>query len=567
MNRRSFLRGVAGITAASALFSKKVFSSAPAPASAPGFRLVDVTAHAGIQFRHNSGAYGGKLLPETLGAGCAFLDYDNDGWQDILLVNGADWPGHKRERSTLRLYRNNRNGTFSDVTRAAGLEVEMYGMGVAVGDYNNDGFPDLLITCVGQNHLFRNTGKGTFVDVTKSSGLAGRQAFSTSALWFDFDRDGLLDLFVCNYVKWSPEHDVFCSLDGKHKSYCTPEAYLGETCWLFHNRGNGTFEDVTANSGIFDSSSKSLGVAMLDQDQNGWPDLLVANDTQPNKLYRNQRNGTFKDVAVEAGIAFSAEGKARAGMGVDVADFDNSGMPGVAITNFDNEMTGVYRASANGNYTDVATQSGVGLASKDKLGFGCVFLDADLDGSLDLAVVNGHIDDTARNVRNVGYAQPPQLFLNNGKGMFRDVASEVGEGFSQPKVGRGLAFGDFDRDGDLDLLMTTNHGPAYLYRNDQVVGNRSIRIRLIGTKSNRDGIGAFVRVFHGGSSQSRLVRGGSSYLSHSELPLTFGLGKRDAVERLVIQWPSGRSEEYKNLAAGRAYECTESKGITPLSRF
>ena len=262
---------------------------------------------------------------KRLGSGCAFLDYDGDGWQDILLINGMDWPGHKRQRSTLRLYRNNRNGTFTDVTRRAGLDVEMYGMGVAVGDYNNDGFPDILITCVGQNRLFNNTGKGTFVDVTKASGLGGREGFSTSALWFDYDRDGLLDLFVCNYVKWSPEHDVFCSLDGKHKSYCTPEAYRGETCWLFRNRGNGTFEDVTASSGIFDSSSKSLGVAMLDYDRDGWPDLLVANDTQPNKLYRNNRNGTFKDVAVEAGIAFSAEGKARAGMGVDAADFDNSG--------------------------------------------------------------------------------------------------------------------------------------------------------------------------------------------------------------------------------------------------
>jgi len=238
--------------------------------SNPGFHFSNATTAAGIQFQHNSGAYGGKLLPETLGSGCAFLDYDRDGWQDILLVNGMDWPGHQRQRSTLKLYRNNRNGTFSDVTKASGLDVEMYGMGVATGDYNNDGFPGIFISCVGQSRLFRNTGKGTFVDVTKASGLLGRQGFSTSALWFDYDRDGLLDLFVCNYVRWSPEHDVFCSLDGTHKSYCTPEAYRGDTCWLFHNRGDGTFEDVTASSGIFDSSSKSLGVAMLDYDQDGW---------------------------------------------------------------------------------------------------------------------------------------------------------------------------------------------------------------------------------------------------------------------------------------------------------
>jgi enediyne biosynthesis protein E4 len=542
--------------------------AALAPAANLGFTLTDVTSAAGLEFHHNSGAYGGKLLPETLGSGCAFLDYDADGWQDILLINGMDWPGHQRQRSTLKLYRNNRNGTFTDVTRPAGLEVEMYGMGVAVGDYNNDGFPDLLITCVGQNRLFRNTGKGTFVDVTQKSGLGKRQALSTSALWFDYDRDGLLDLFVCNYVRWSTEHDVFCSLDGKHKSYCTPEAYRGETCWLFHNRGDGTFEDVTAHSGIFDSSSKALGVAMLDFDRDGWPDLLVANDTQPNKLYRNQHNGTFRDVGMEAGIALSTEGKARAGMGVDVGDFLNSGMPGLAVTNFDNEMIGLYRESKPGSYEDVSLQSGIGPASKNSLGFGCVFLDVNLDGWLDLAVANGHIDETVRNIRgNVGYAQPPQLFLNNGKGVFRDVASDAGAKFAQAKVGRGVACGDFDRDGDTDLLITTNNGPAYLYRNDQNSGNRSVRFRLVGTKSNRDAIGAEVRIEAGGLAQSRLVKSGSSYLSQSELPVTFGVGKRDSIDRVVILWPSGRSEEFKSLASGKGYECVEGKGISAKNGF
>jgi hypothetical protein len=567
VNRRSFLRGAASLAAASNLPLLRALGPALAPTPSAGFRLVDVTASAGIQFQHNSGAFGGKFLPETLGSGCAFLDYDRDGWQDILLINGMDWPGHRQRRSTLRLYHNNGNGTFSDVTSRAGLDLEMYGMGVAVGDYDNDGFPDILVTCVGQNRLLHNTGKGTFVDVTNASGLGKRLAFSTSALWFDYDRDGLLDLFVCNYVKWSPEHDVFCSLDGKHKSYCTPEAYRGETCWLFHNRGNGTFEDVTASSGIFDSSSKSLGVAMLDEGRSGWPDLLVANDTQPNKLYRNQHNGTFKDAAVEVGLAFSSEGKARAGMGVDIADFTNSGHSGVAITNFDNEMTGLYEFAGK-TYEDIAAQAGVGLASRNSLGFGCVFLDANLDGWLDLAVVNGHIDETVRNIRgNVGYAQPPQLFLNHDKGKFRDVTAEVGGGFDQPKVGRGLAHADFDRDGDLDLLLTTNNGPAYLYRNDQLAGSRSIRFRLVGTKSNRDGIGAIISVISSGLSQSRMVKSGSSYLSQSELPLTFGLEKRDRVERAVITWPSGRTEEFKNLAAGRCYECTEGKGIAPQDGY
>jgi len=556
VKRRDFVKRAIGAGIVSRI------PASPFPNDVPGFRLVDVTAAAGLKFQHNSGAYGGKLLPETLGSGCAFLDYDADGWQDILLVNAMDWPGHKRQRTTLKLYRNNRNGTFADVTKSAGLDVEIYGLGVAVGDYNNDGFPDIFISCVGQSHLFRNTGKGNFVDETKASGLLGRQGLSTSAIWIDYDRDGLLDLFVCNYVHWSADHDVFCSLDGKNKSYCTPEAYRGDTCWLFHNRGDGTFEDVTAKSGIFDSSSKSLGVAMLDYDQDGWPDLLVANDTQPNKLYRNQRNGKFKDVAVEAGLAFSNEGKARAGMGVDVADFDNSGKSGIVITNFDNEMIGLYRASAKG-YDDIAMQTGLGNASRNTLGFGCVFFDADLDGLLDIAIANGHIDETVRNIRgNVGYAQPAQLFQNLGKGKFRDVAAEVGGGFDQPKVGRGLAVGDFDRDGDLDLLLTTNHGPAYLYRNDRVNSNRSIRFRLVGTKSNRDAIGATVRIFNQGEVQTRIVRSGSSYLSQSELPVTFGVGKEDQIDRVIIDWPSGATQEHAKVVSGKSYEVTENKGIT-----
>jgi len=560
VKRRSFLESGTAL----ALGSLFPLHALAANASGdPLFQLKDVTSQAGIDFRHNSGAYGGKFLPETLGSGCAFLDYDSDGYPDILLVNSMDWPDHKRTRSTLKLYKNNRNGTFSDVTRAAGLDIELYGMGAAVGDYNNDGFPDILITCVGQNRLFLNTGKGAFRDVTKSSGLGNRMAFSTSALWFDYDRDGHLDLFVCNYVNWSPEHDVFCSLDGKNKSYCTPEAYRGETCWLFHNRGDGTFEDVTAASAIFDTSSKSLGVAMLDFDQDGWPDLFVANDTQPNKLYRNLRNGKFKDAAVEAGLAFSADGKARAGMGVDVGDFENSGRPGIAITNFDNEMVGLYRSPSAGQFDDVSLAAGVGGPSKATLGFGCGFADLDLDGRLDLVIANGHIDDTVRNIRgNVGYAQPPHLFLNLGNGKFQDVVNTNGGDFAAPRVGRGLAFADFDRDGDVDLLLTTNNGPAYLFRNDLHSGNRALRLHLTGSKSNRDAIGAVVRIYHGGETQMRTIRGGSSYLSQSELPLTFGVGKSDRVDRLAVEWPSGTTQEFKNVSTGNAYELHENEALT-----
>jgi hypothetical protein len=549
VNRRTFLLGALPLAAS------------PGPAAAPGFHLTDVTASAGIDFRHNSGAFGAKYLPETMGPGCAFLDYDGDGWLDILLVNGMDWQGHKRQRSTMRLYRNNRDGTFTDVTERAGLAVEIYGMGVAVADYNNDGFPDILITAVGQNRLFQNNGRGRFIDVTEKAGLGGRNAFSTSALWFDFDRDGLLDLLVCNYVRWAPARDVFCSVDGRRKAYCTPEAYRGETCWLFRNRGNGTFEDVTAKSGIFDTTSKSLGAALLDYDGDGWPDLFIANDTQPNKLYHNLRDGTFEDAAVHAGVAFSEDGKARAGMGVDVGDFDNSGVTSIAVTNFDNEMMALFRPLRPGVFADIAMKAGIGQPSRNSLGFGCAFFDVNLDGYLDLLAVNGHIDETARHLHtNLGYAQPPNLFVNDGKGSFRDVAGAAGAEFARPKVARGLALGDFDRDGDVDILITTNQGPAFLFRNDVAPGRRSLRLRLVGTKSNRDAVGAVVRVSTPDGTQSRMVRTGSSYLSQSELALTFGLGPRDAATRVEIEWPSARTQEFKNVRAGQ-YECIEGAGL------
>jgi hypothetical protein len=531
----------------------------------PGIRLVDITAKAGISFKHNNGAFGGKYLPETLGSGVAVLDYDKDGWQDILLVNGADWPGHRSGKaSTMALYRNNHDGTFADVTHRAGLDVEMYGMGAAVGDFNNDGFPDVYITAVGQSRFFQNNGHGGFTDITERSRLGGHNGFSTSALWFDYDRDGKLDLFVANYVRWSEAQDVFCSLDGSHKSYCTPEAYRGATSWLFHNKGDGTFEDVTAKSGIFDSTSKSLGVAMLDYDLDGWPDLFVANDTQPNKLYRNNHNGTFKDLAIEAGVAFSDDGKARAGMGVDVADYENSGFPGIAVTNFDDEMIGLYRGSRKGLFSDRAPQSEVGRVSRHSLGFACFFFDVNLDGLLDLLVVNGHIDDTVRNIRpDVTYEQAPWLFVNAGGGEFHDGTAAAGTAFAQPKVGRGAAFGDFDNDGDLDLIITTNHGPARLYRNDTAGAaspRHSIRFELVGTRSNRDAIGSLIRLYYAGRYSSLTVKTGSSYLSQSELPVTFGLGNRDIVDRATIEWPSGAKETLSNLKAGR-YKVVEGQGI------
>ncbi len=543
--------------------------AAALPAAEVPVRFNDVTAAAGIRFEHNNGAFGDKYLPETMGSGCAFFDYNNDGWADILLVQGTDWPARKgKRRTTMRLYRNDGDKTFTDVTRQAGLDIEMYGMGVAAGDYNNDGFQDLYITAVGQSRLFQNTGKGTFVDVTDKAGLGDRDAFSSSALWFDYNRDGLLDLFVSNYVKWSEKTDVFCTVDGKQKAYCTPEAYRGATCWLFRNKGDGTFEDVTATSGVFDSTSKGLGVAMLDYDLDGWPDVFVANDTEPNKLYHNLRDGHFEDVALRTGVAFSTDGKARGGMGVDAADYNNSGIPALVVANFDNEMLGFYTATKRGMYTDQAPQTEIGRRSRLSLGFGTFFFDADNDGLLDLFVANGHIDDEYSARKNVQYAQPPHLFMNQGGTGFVDIAGRIGGVFAQPKVGRGAAYADYDRDGDLDILMTTNRGPAYLFHNEQPTRNKSLRLRLIGKKSNRDAIGATVRLYvDGKEGGSRMVKSGSSYQSQSELVLTFGLGQRDRAERIVINWPGGLSEEYKDVRAGQLYECTEGGGIRGTGRY
>ncbi len=535
-----------------------------ATTSAVTFR--DVTQQSGIHFTHNNGAFGKKFLPETLGPGVAFIDYDNDGWPDIFLVNGMDWPGHAQKHTTPKLYHNNHDGTFTDVTHKAGLDVEMYGMGAAVGDYDNDGFDDLFVTALGQSRLFHNNRNGTFTDVNQKAGFTGPHELSTSAAWVDYDKDGRLDLVVGNYVQWTQESDLYCTLDGKNKSYCTPESYKGTAARLWRNRGDGTFEDVTQKAGLGEPTSKTMGIAVLDYDNDGWPDLLFSNDTQPNKLYRNNGNGTFSEKGVIAGVAFSEDGVARAGMGVDAADYDHSGYPSVMITNFSNQMLSLYHNEGKGLFVDEAPQSAIGRATLLTLGFGCFFFDYDLDGWPDIFIANGHIDPEIQKVQtNVKYAMPPHLFRNLGKGKFEEVTSAMGSAFIVPRVGRGAAYADINNDGRLDLLLATNGGPVYLFRNEAEAGaaaSRSLRIKLVGTKSNRDGIGAIVRATSGGDKQTQMLRSGSSYLSSSELVLTFGLGQHEKADSIEIRWASGQVDHLSSVAAGQTVSVTEGKGQT-----
>jgi hypothetical protein len=537
-------------------------SAGQSPAKPAGLHFTDVTAAAGIRFRHNSGAAGKKYLPETMGSGAAFLDADDDGWQDVLLVQSMDWPGSKKSKSVMALYRNNRNGTFTDVTASAGLAHELYGLGAAAADYDNDGDTDIYITALGPNRLFRNAGAGRFEDVTARAGV-GDPGFSASAAWFDYDRDGRLDLFVTNYVEWSIETDQFCTLDGKTKSYCTPESYKGQSPTLYRNQGNGTFENVTKKAGIYDSANKMLGVALIDYDGDDRLDLFGANDTQPNRLYQNKGNGTFTDVAVAAGVAFSDAGVARAGMGVDAADYDGSGRESVVIGNFANEMMALYHNEGSGLFIDEAPASTIGRASLPRLTFATFFFDVDLDGRLDIFAANGHVaDDIAKVQPTVSHAQPPHLFRNLGSKKFEELSARVGTAFSTPVVGRGAAYGDFDGDGDLDLLLTANNGAARLLRNDGG-GNQKLRVELSGSTSNRDAIGAKVRLIRdGGPTPWRMVKTGSSYLSQSELPVTFGLGPGAKISGIEIAWPTGRIERLPGVAAGSAVTILEGKGIT-----
>jgi enediyne biosynthesis protein E4 len=543
--------------------SASATTQVPARPSGP-ITFTDVTAQAGIHFRHNNGGFGKKLLPETMGSGVCVIDYDNDGWPDLLYVNSADWPDHHTKRTAPALYHNNRDGTFTDVTQQAGLDVEMYGMGCAVGDYDNDGYDDIYITAIGGSHLFHNLGNGRFADVTAKAGVAD-SGFPASAVWFDYDHDGRLDLFVAHYVDWSESTDQFCALDGTHKSYCTPERYKGESARLYRNLGNGRFEDVTKKAGLYDPSSKSLGIALVDLDNDGWLSLFVSNDTQANKLWKNNHNGTFTDQGFAAGVAYNDAGKARAGMGTDAADYDGSGRQSLAIGNFTNEGLALYQNQGGELFVDQGVAAGLTEPSERVLTFGLFFFDYDLDGLPDLFAANGHVaDDVSVLQPSLHYAESPLFFRNRGNGKFENVSDKVGPAMRQPMVARGAAYLDYDNDGDLDIAINVNNGPARLLRNNNGNRNDMLRMKLIGTRSNRDAIGARVTVtIASGAKMMEMVKTGSSYLSQSELPLTFGLGKPEPGRTVDVEivWPSGRRDSMPHVAADQFITVEEGKGI------
>jgi hypothetical protein len=516
----------------------------------------DTTRAAGISFTHNSGRAGKKFLPETMGSGVVFFDFDGDQRPDLLFINSKDWTPRGR-KSLPALYRNLGGGKFANVTAASGLDVEMYGLGAAAADYDNDGRIDLYITALEGDRLFRNEGNGKFRDVTRTAGIANA-SFGTSAAWLDYDRDGKADLFVANYVQWDAKNDLWCSLDGQTKSYCTPESYKGTTSKLYRNLGGGKFEDVTAKAGVGDPSSKALGVAVFDFNQDGWPDLFVANDTQPNKLYRSKRDGTFAEEGVAAGVAFGEDGVARGAMGVDAADYDRSGRPHLIVGNFTNQMLALYHNEGKNLFVDEAPRSALGRASLLSLTFGAFFFDYDLDGWLDIFCANGHIDEEIGRVQpKIQFRQSPLLFRNTGKGRFENVTASMPEAFRRAIVARGAAFADIDLDGDLDIAIATNHGPAFLYTNQGGNRNNWISLRLTGKQSNRSALGAVVRITSASGTQWNMVRSGSSYCSQSDLALTFGLGKDAAVTNIEIEWPSGKKQKLTGLAINKHHQIEE----------
>jgi enediyne biosynthesis protein E4 len=522
--------------------------------------FTDITAESGIRFRHFNDASGNRYLPETMGSGAAFFDYDGDGRADLYLVNGAPLKGDKSKAKPGALYRNLDGIHFQDVTAASGLDEPHFGMGAAVGDIDNDGFTDLFVSAVDGDRLYRNRGDGTFEDITRKAGLSDN-GFSSSAAFIDYDRDGYLDLFVGRYVEWSPQSDIPCLPDGRNRSYCTPEKYKGQTSRLYRNLGGKRFLDMTRTAGIFTTEGKTLGAAVFDHNQDGWPDIAVANDTVRNMLFVNNGDGTFREAGIEYGMAYGESGAARGGMGIDTGDVDGDGMSDIVIGNFAQEMSALFRGSSRGFYADDAAPAGIGMETLMYLKFGTLLLDFDNDGWLDMVFANGHIEPTISDLRRgQSYAQIPQFFHNEGKGRFKVLRGGKGTVFSQPMVARGLASADIDNDGDLDLLFTQNGGPPVLMRNNSPK-RAWIRLKLIGRKSNRTGYGCKVRMVAGKLSLTRQLSSGRSYLSACEPVLTIGLGSLNRVDRLEVTWPSGKIQQVSDPPLQQLLVIEEDPGL------
>ena len=524
--------------------------------------FTDVTTQVGIRFAHQNGAAGEKWYPELFGGGVAVLDVDGDDWPDLLFVNGKPWASTSRQ-GLHGLYRNNGNGTFRESSAGSGLDTaNVYGLGAAIADYDNDGRDDLFMTTAHGGRLFHNTG-GRFVDVTARAGIRNAD-FTVSAAWLDYDRDGLVDLFIGNYVLWSPTLEVRCAQAGE-RGYCGPDAYKPRAPKLYRNLGGGRFDDVTVRAGMNDPTDKAMGIAVLDYNADGWPDVFVANDRVPAKLYRNTGRGGFVDEAVRAGVALSEHGVARANMGVDAADYDRSGRPDILVGNFVNEMLGLYRNADGQLFSDVAPRSEVGRASLLAVTWAAFFFDADLDGFLDILAVNGGTDESQGMDSRARLSQAPLLLRNRGNSSFENVTARLGAAFNRPIMGRGAASADIDGDGDLDLAIATLSGPAYVFRND-VSGRTWIRVRTIGSRSNRRGIGAVVRVTSASGVQWQMVRSGSSYASQSDLTLTFGLGRDPQASLVEVEWPSGTTQSFRQIAVNQTVSIDEAQGLRVMAR-